>query len=190
MSRVQARWQRSKQRRSYKYSLRRYSSAWQSWALWYRNILHSHVTMDATRVKRCCVGWTNGHKWPSIRSDGCTDSTTISLQNKIKWKVCKTNTEHKQGNLMISVLTLTPYEISPGSAGRKKRSRYKWKQTLNWRCLLLTAFVSNIDESAIITEKSVTQVVSQNERPVNRNEPINVKLQAYAPTCTTLIDPP
>ena len=43
----------------------------------------------------------------------------MSLQNKQK-KVCETNTKHKQGNLMISVLTLTPDDAKFDSAGRVK----------------------------------------------------------------------
>jgi hypothetical protein len=55
----------------------------QSRTLWYKNIRHLHVTIDATRVKRDWFRWTKCYEWPNIRSYGCTDNAAINLKKRL-----------------------------------------------------------------------------------------------------------
>ena len=153
----EVRWQRSKQLHSYKYSLRKCRRR-QSRTLWYRNIRHLHMTIDATCVKRDCVGITKCYEWPNIRSNGCTDNAAINLQND-----CSTQTGRSD-----NIETYVDARSWTARFCSKKRNRYTWRQRQSRQHLLLTALVSNVVESAIKTDKSITQVLLQKERLKSR----------------------
>jgi hypothetical protein len=93
--------------------------------------------------------------------------------------------------MITSRPTLTP-EVEPldSASKKKKRNRYTCRQRQIRQHLLLTALVSNVVESAIKTDKSMTQVLLQKELLKSSNEPTAARLQAREPMYTTLIDPP